>query len=131
MKRLSLSRLIVSMLIITAGLLICDTISAQDRAPKPEKKGLFGLFSGKKSNGKVTKPQTASQVQKEQAKKKKQEDADYAKSLKASQKRTYEIQTPEVKARMKQNEKEVAEREKAKKKKTSASTKKAGRKYKK
>ena len=47
-----------------------------------------------------------------------------------SQKRTIDIQTPEVQARMKQNQKDSAVRDKAKKKKVKTSTKKAGKKYK-
>lgn len=55
---------------------------------------------------------------------------DYEKSVKESQKRTVDIQTPEVRARMKQNKKETAARERIKKKKTNTSTRKAGKKYK-
>ena len=51
----------------------------------------------------------------------------YDKSVKKSQKRTYEIQTPEVQARMKQNKKDYAARDKEKKKKVRASTKRQGK----
>ena len=55
---------------------------------------------------------------------------DYEKSIKLSQKRTIDIQTPEVRARMKQNKKETAARERVKKRKNNKSTRKAGKKYK-
>ena len=50
--------------------------------------------------------------------------------VKKSQKRTIDIQTPEVRARMKQNKKETAARERVKKRKNNKSTRKAGKKYK-
>ncbi len=49
---------------------------------------------------------------------------------KATQKRTYEIQTPEVQARMKQNKKNAAARDKAKKKNNKSRTKRGAKKYK-
>ncbi|HEX2920811.1 MAG TPA: hypothetical protein VHO50_06585 [Bacteroidales bacterium] len=54
---------------------------------------------------------------------------DYAKSVKASRKRTYEIQTEDVKARMKKNEIDLAKREKEKSKNKRASMKKGRKKY--
>ena len=61
----------------------------------------------------------------------KKANADYVKSVKESQKRAVKIQSPEVRDRMKQNQKDIKTREKTKKAKASASTKKAGGKYKK
>jgi hypothetical protein len=46
-----------------------------------------------------------------------------------NQKRAFDIQTPEVKARMKQNQKEITVREKTRKKKNHSGTKKAEKKY--
>jgi hypothetical protein len=53
----------------------------------------------------------------------------YDKSIKQSQKRTIDIQTPEVQQRMKQNKKDLTLREKQKKKKGSEHTKGANKKY--
>jgi len=50
--------------------------------------------------------------------------------VKQSQKRTVAIQTPEVQDRMKQNKKDSAIRDKEKKKKVKAGSKRAGKKYK-
>jgi hypothetical protein len=54
---------------------------------------------------------------------------EYAESVKMNQKRAFDIQTPEVKARMKQNQKEITVREKTRKKKNHSGTKKAEKKY--
>lgn len=131
MKGLSIRQLVVFMLVFTMGVSVCEAQTSADRAPKPAGKGLFGLFSGKKSSGKIKAPKKASQVKKEQAKKDKKLKEDYFKSVKESQKRTIKIQTPDVQDRMKQNKKDITTREKARKKNTSAATRKAGSKYKK
>jgi hypothetical protein len=55
---------------------------------------------------------------------------DYKNFVKASQKRSVDIQSPEVRARMKHNKKENAVRDKAKKKKIRSGSKTAGKKYK-
>jgi hypothetical protein len=130
MRGLFVRQLMVFILVSIVGIAACGA-QTPDRAPKPEKKGLFGLFSGKKSSGKVQSPKSVSATKKEQEKKKKKENEDWARSVKESQKRSVNIQTPDVQERMKKNEKEIKEREKTKKKKTASQTKKAGRKYKK
>lgn len=128
MKRLSFRQLVFFLLVFAIGTSLCD---AQDRAPKPARKGLFGLFSGKRKAGNVKKPRNAGKVQKEQEKKKKKQDLAYAKAVKESQKKAIKIQTPEVQSRMKQNEKDIKAREKARMKSTAKSGKSAGKKYKK
>jgi hypothetical protein len=128
MKRLSFRQLIVFFVVFTIGISLCE---AQDRAPKPAKKGVFGLFSGKKSSSRVKAPKSASKVQKEQDRKDKKKDADWAKTVKESQKRTIKIQTPEVQNRMKQDQKDITAREKARMKKSSKTTRSGAKKYKK
>lgn len=54
---------------------------------------------------------------------------DSEKSVKRSQKRTVDIQTPEVQARMKKNKKDYILRDKDKKKKVKEGTKRAAKKY--
>ena len=53
----------------------------------------------------------------------------YDKSIVKSQKRTIDIQTPEVQARMKQNKKEITTRDKKNKKKVRGGSKGAEKKY--
>jgi hypothetical protein len=125
MKRISYRRLILFFIVLFIGISFCE---AQDRAPKP-KKGIFGFFSGKKKASGIKSPKSASRVQKEQQKKKKKKDLEWAKTVRESQKRTIEIQTPEVKSRMKQDKKDIEAREKARTKKASKATKQGGKKY--
>jgi len=99
-------------------------------ASRKAEKGLFGKTVGNKKDVKVKEPKKVLKAKKKQEAKQKKLDKDYDKSIKQSQKRTIEIQTPEVKARMRQNQKDTAAREKYKKKKVKSSTKKAGKKYK-
>jgi hypothetical protein len=74
-------------------------------------------------------PRKAKKAQKKQDKKeKKNKDAIKDGSNKA-QKRSYEIQSPEVQARMKQNKKDTAARDKAKRKSNKASTRRGAKKY--
>ena len=93
-------------------------------------KGLFGKSLGKKKVVKVKEPRKVTKAKKKQEAKDKKLKKDSAKAVKRSQKRTIEIQTPEVQERMKQNRKNSDIRDKEKKKKVSAGTKKAGKKYK-
>lgn len=68
-------------------------------------------------------------AKKTQEKKQEKLDREYHKSVKESQKRSYEIQSDDVKARMKQNDADRKIREKNKSKKTRQATRKAGKKY--
>ena len=86
--------------------------------------------SSRKSDTKVKEPKAVIKAKKKQEANDKKMKKDYVKSTKASQKRTYDIQTPEVQKRMKQNEKDTNARDKAKKSNNKKTTNKAGKKYK-
>jgi hypothetical protein len=73
---------------------------------------------------------TVNRAKKEQEANDRKLDKEYARIIKRSRERAIEIQTPEVQARMKQNKKDSAIRDKAKKKREKKSTKKGGKKYK-
>jgi transcriptional regulator of nitric oxide reductase len=92
--------------------------SAVDRAPKKSKKV------------KVNGPVSAKKAKKKQKANDKKLRNDYGKFVKENQKRSIQIQTPEVQNRMKQNIKNADSNYKAKKKNSAARTKKARRKYK-
>jgi len=130
MNRLSFHQLLIFLLILIVGISVCDAQPLGTGPVGRSKKGLFGLSFGKK-RADVKAPKSVNQVKKEQEKKDKKANADYVKSVKESQKRTVKIQSPEVRDRMKQNQKDIKTREKTKKAKASSSTKKAGGKYKK
>jgi hypothetical protein len=94
----------------------------------PEKK-LFGKTHMNKKEAKIREPGKVARSKRKQEANDRKLKKQYDKSVKQSQKRTVDIQTPEVQARMKQNKKDLAIREKEKKKKVRAGAKTAGKKY--
>jgi len=92
----------------------------------PEKQ-LFGKSHRKEP--KVKEPKTVLKAKKKQEANDRKLQKEYDKNVKQSQKRSIDIQTPEVQTRMKQNKKEYTSRDKNHKKKIRASTKRAGKKY--
>jgi hypothetical protein len=92
-------------------------------------KELFGRSIASKNSKKSKPPKSASKNRKKQEAAERKRKKEYEKSVKQSQKRTYDIQSPEVQARMKQNQYETAARDKQKKKNVKASGKKASKKY--
>jgi hypothetical protein len=125
MNKLILKRFSLLVFILTFSIGSCN---AQLFHRNPEKK-LFGKSSGKSKETKVKEPKKVLQAKKKQEANKKKLKSDYNKSVKNSQKRTYDIQTPEVQERMKNNQKKSEERDKVKKKKAKSTTKSAGKKY--
>lgn len=84
----------------------------------------------KTSEVKVKEPKAVVMAKREQEKNQEKLKRDYEKSIKVGKKRQYDIQSPAVKERMKQNEKETALRDKEKKKAVRAASKAAKKKYK-
>lgn len=125
MNRLTLKKISAFLFILTIAIGSCN---AQLFHRSPEKK-LFGRSSGSSKEPKVKEPKKVLKAKKEQEAKKKKQKSDYNKSVKESRKRTYDIQTPDVQERMKNDQKKIEERDKAKKKKTKRVTKSAGKKY--
>jgi hypothetical protein len=108
----------------------CNAQSSHKSSPKNPEKRLFGNRSSNsgKVNGKE--PRSVHKAKREQEKNEIRLKKEYAQSVERSRERSYDIQSPEVKARMKQNQKDTALRNKEKKKKVKESSKKAGKKYK-
>jgi colicin import membrane protein len=129
MNHLLLYKLFLPLLLT---LFFAGTSNAQDSnisgSKKPDK-ALYGKSSGGSKKSKTKGPKSAEKAKKDQEKNKKKQDKEYAKAVEENKKRSYDIQSPDVKARMKQNEKDIAARDKQKKKNAKASTKKAGKKY--
>lgn len=119
--------LLVLILSLTVG--VSDAQIFHKNASKKAEKELFVKSGRKEKKVKVREPRSVTKAKKKQEANEKKLKKDYAKSVKESQKRTYDIQTPEVKARMKQNQKNTDVRDKTKKKNIKSSTKKAGKKY--
>lgn len=82
-----------------------------------------------KKKVKIKKPVSAQKAQKQAEAKDKQRRKDSDRYIEENRKRSIEIQTPEVQARMKQNVKDANAQYKAKKKNNSTRTRKAGKKY--
>jgi hypothetical protein len=102
--------------------------SFKSSSKKPEK-ALFGTTFGSKKKSNTKEPRTVSKAKRKQEKNEKRLKKESAEYIEQSRKRAYDIQSPEVKERMKQNQKDTAIRDKEKKKKVRATTKKAGKKY--
>ncbi|HOF20785.1 MAG TPA: hypothetical protein PLO24_06000 [Bacteroidales bacterium] len=82
-----------------------------------------------KKPGRIRKPVSAARAIRKQKAEERKRDREYLAQLKADQKRHFEIQSPEVRERMRQNNKDTETRYKAKKKAVVSKNKKAGRKY--
>jgi hypothetical protein len=103
--------------------------NAQIFHKNPEKQ-LFGKAHRKNKEAKVKEPRSVLRAKKKQEANNRRLVNNYEKSVRKSQKRSIDIQTPEVQARMKKNKKDTVVREKEKKKKVKSSSQKAGKKYK-
>jgi LAS superfamily LD-carboxypeptidase LdcB len=126
MNNISLRKLFLFLFLLSVSIGSCN---AQIFHKNPEK-ALFGKTRINKKESKVKEPKTVLKARRKQEANQRKLDKDYEKNVKRSQKRTIDIQTPEVQARMKQNKKDYTSRDKEKKKKVKASTKKAAKKYK-
>ena len=130
MNNLKMKRLFLLLFILT---LATGTANAQlfhRNAARSAEKGLFGKSLSKKKQVKVKEPRSVMKAKKKQEANENKIKKDYAKSIKRSQKRTIEIQTPEVQERMRQNKKNLELRDKERKKIKRNSNIKAGKKYK-
>jgi hypothetical protein len=117
------------MFILSLAVCSCNVHLFHKNATRRAERGLFGKSRSKKKVVKVKESRTVNKAKKKQEANDQKLKKDYTESVKHSQKRTIDIQTPEVQARMKQNKKDSAIRDKVKKKKAKRSTKKAGKKY--
>ena len=126
MNNISLKKLFLFFFLLTFSIGSCN---AQIFHRNPEKQ-LFGKTLGKKKEAKVKEPRSVIRAKRKQEANDRKLKKDYEKNVRRSQKRTIEIQAPEVQKRMKQNKKDYTKRDKEKRKKVKASTKRAGKKYK-
>lgn len=79
---------------------------------------------------KVEEPRSVTRAKKEQEKRQAELRVDYKKAVKANRQRNFNIQSDNVKERMKQNEKEIRKREKERRKAIRKAGRKARKKYK-
>jgi cytochrome c556 len=133
MNRLSFPKFILTCLILSFLFLSAESQSFSRPPVKGNKKGIFSsIFKkspAKKKTVKIREPRAAEKAKKKQASTEKRLGKEYEQFVKNNRKRSIEIQTPVVQERMKQNMKESDEKYKARKKNTSARSKRAGKKY--
>lgn len=102
--------------------------NAQIFKKNPEKQ-LFGKTSIKKKAPKVREPRSVVKAKKQQETNERSLKKESATAVKKSRKRTYDIQSPDVRERMKQNKKDLSVRDKSKRRKVNSESKKARKKY--
>jgi hypothetical protein len=129
MNTLPVKRILVFALVFSLGIIFNEARSSGNGFSGDPEKGFYGESQKQRDKSKIKKPRSATRAKKAQEAKDKKLKQDYVKSVKASQKRSYKIQTPDVQARMKQNMKDISAKNKAKKKMESKSNRNAGRKY--
>lgn len=120
----------VTIMILSLATGISDAQVFNKVSSRKADKGFFGKSSRNSKEIKIKEPGKVVKAKKKQEANERKIKKDYAKSIKRSQRRTFDIQTPEVQARMKQNQKDLVARNKTKRKKTKTGTRKAGKKYK-
>ncbi|HLN20439.1 MAG TPA: hypothetical protein VK213_05075 [Bacteroidales bacterium] len=103
----------------------CSLFSAKGSVRKVERR----MSGPSRKSGKVRESKKVKVAKAKQEKNQSRLKNDYNKSVKASRQRTYDIQTDNVKARMKNNEAQIAKREKKKDRMKKSSNRNAGRKY--
>ena len=130
MNNLYVRRFFPLVFILSLALGSCNTLFFHNIGSRNAERKLFGNSLGKKKEAKVKEPRTVLKAKKKQEANDRKLKKEYEKSVKRSQKRTIEIQSPEVQARMKKNQKDSAARDRLKKKKIKRSSKKYGGKYK-
>jgi hypothetical protein len=130
MNNLVMKKILLLIFILSLAAGSADGQILKKHSVRKTEKGLSGRSAIKRKEPKVKEPRTVLKAKKKQEANEKKLKSEYNKSIERSQKRTYDIQTPDVQARMKQNQKDAALRDKARKKSISSSTKKAGKKYK-
>jgi biopolymer transport protein ExbB/TolQ len=126
MNRLSSIKFILFVLILLLSAGICSTMQATTSSMETNE---ISESLPQRKKTKIKKPMSAVKAQKQAEAKDKKRRKESDKYIKENQERSLEIQTPEVRERMKQNVKDANARYKAKKKNNASRTKKTGRKY--
>jgi hypothetical protein len=124
MNKLSFKKLLLLMSFLSFLTIVAN---AQVNQNNPGRQMFRASSENKESKAKN--PKKVSRNKKKQEANDRKLQKDYDKSVVRSRKRTYEIQSPEVQDRMKQNKKDYTKRDKMKKKKVKSGSKGAASKY--
>jgi hypothetical protein len=127
MNKISLRKLFLFLFLLSLSIGSCN---AQIFHKKNPEKQLFGKTVKSSRVAKVKEPRSALRAKRKQEANDRRLNKEYDKNVRRSQQRTIDIQTSEVQSRMQKNKKDYTLRDKKKKRKTEASTKRAGQKYK-
>ncbi|MGE5419467.1 MAG: hypothetical protein ACM3UT_04735 [Chloroflexota bacterium] len=122
MKKLHIAKTTIFIILISFLSVSCSSYAARSASRKASKQ-MAGSGRAFRDSRKIR--MAKKQQEKRQARIKK----DYYKFVSDSRKRTYEIQSPDVKERMKRNEANITAREKAKDKRIKSDSKNRARKY--
>ncbi|MCX6334049.1 MAG: hypothetical protein NT092_07055 [Bacteroidia bacterium] len=128
MNSLSIRKILVLSLIFSLTATVCEARTF-DKSIMPEQQKSASGLNSKQKKSKAARPKSVKKVQKEADKKDKKLKKDSKKAVGEFQKHALEIQTPEVRERIKQNRKNSDSNYKAKRKNNAAKSKKAGRRY--
>lgn len=122
--------IMLTVLILLSGLQLCNALPVAKVEDGKINNGIVFSPQSKNRKTKIKKPMSVKKAQRLQARKDRKLKRDYEKAIKDNRKRSLEIQTPEVRERMKQNRKDSNSRYKDKRKTNTSRTKKAKRKFK-
>jgi len=129
MNNLSVKKLFAALMLILFTVSVCNA-QTFERSPAPrQNKSIANKGPKKQKVVKVKGPKAAQKAQRKQAAKDRKLKNDYKKFVKNNQKRSIQIQTPEVQDRMKQNIKDANSNYKSKRKSSVTRTKTAAQKY--
>jgi hypothetical protein len=125
MNKLSIKRICIVVFLLAVML---PSGNAQIFHKDPEKK-LFGKTHISKKKARVKQPRRVMRAKKKQEANDRRLKKEYEQGVKRSQKRTVDIQSPDVQDRMKKNKKDYTARDKVKRKKARSEARKAHKKY--
>ncbi len=128
MSSFSVKKILTIIMVFSLAIACCNA-QTKSRRRNPEK-ALFGKAINTRQK-KVREPRAVVRAKRKQERNEAKLKKEYNKFVEDSRKRAFSIQSAEVKERMKQDRKAIRARDKEKRKKEKAASKKAGRKYKK
>jgi hypothetical protein len=123
-----LIHLAVTVIMLASCSVVCEAQKRPDTGGNSNHNSFFSKIFKKKP--KPYESRDVTKARREQEKKEAKLKKEYEKYVADSRKRAYDIQSPDVQARMMQNEKDIKAREKARRKKNSKATMRGANKYK-
>ncbi len=120
---------VLTVLILLSGMQLCNAVPVVRNENGYLNIEIVISPQSKNRKTKIKKPMSVKKAQRLQALREKKLEREYKRTIKENRKRSLEIQTPEVRERMKQNIKDANARYKNKRKTNTSRTKKVKKKY--